>query len=249
MQTMMHRQSPNSATIKRGAVASAGSRLSNASALACSRWLGVMLGVAAAGSFAQPASQRELEGCATITTALERLQCFEMLTRRGAEPAAPVSDPVLPPASTPLPESAPLTPAVESTPPPAVAESASPQPVAESSPLPSRAESPLVPPIAESASLTPVESAWRPSADSSPINDDSAEADILNATVLEVSEGLRGNLYFHLQNGQVWRQIEAHHVPMPANGPFAVRISRGVFGEYRLRVGEKGRLVRIRRVQ
>ena len=75
------------------------------------------------------------------------------------------------------------------------------------------------------------------------------ERDDIGATVTEVSESPRGNLLFHLENGQVWRQIEARYVPLPANAPFSARISRGLFGEYRLRVGGEGRLVRIRRVQ
>lgn len=69
------------------------------------------------------------------------------------------------------------------------------------------------------------------------------------ATVSDVSRGTGGHLYFHLDNGHIWRQVEPRYLPHPKDGPFNIVISRGMMGEYRLRVEGKGRLVRIRRVQ
>ena len=71
----------------------------------------------------------------------------------------------------------------------------------------------------------------------------------LHATVIEVSKGRNDILYFHLDNGQLWRQNEARHYPYPKNSEFEVDISRGMMGEYRLRIGDNGRMVRIRRVK
>lgn len=71
----------------------------------------------------------------------------------------------------------------------------------------------------------------------------------LRATVIEVSRGRRDYLYFHLDDGQVWRQIEARHYAYPKDGEFEVNISRGMMGEYRMRIGDNGRMVRIRRVK
>lgn len=72
---------------------------------------------------------------------------------------------------------------------------------------------------------------------------------VLRATVIDVSQGSRKNLYFHMANGQVWRQIESRRFQYPKNEEFEVSISQGMMGDYRLRIGDNGRMVRIRRVQ
>ena len=73
--------------------------------------------------------------------------------------------------------------------------------------------------------------------------------EVFRATVIDVSQGSRKNLYFHLANGQVWRQIEARRFQYPKKGEFEVSISQGMMGDYRLRIGDNGPMVRIRRVQ
>ena len=165
----------------------------------------LVLFAAAANAAAQTASQQELEACAAIERAIERLDCFETLTARGTVPV------------------------------PAEAE---PEQAAETPPeqTPDTSQDRL-----ENVGVEQLPDNRR--------EERSREPDDIGATVTEVSEGPRGNLLFHLENGQVWRQIEARYVPLPANAPFSVRISRGLFGEYRLRVDGEGRLVRIRRVQ
>ena len=189
---------------------------------------------AAAGAAAQTASQRELEACLAIERAITSLDCFETLTLRGAttQSATPAPAAVEEPAQSrqvaPEPASEmDVGQALE-----AVVEPTSPEAVAEPSPdtSPDRLEN--------------------IGAEQLPGNrrEEQERSDIA-ATVTEVREGPRGNLLFHLENGQVWRQIEARHVPLPGDAPFPVSISRGFFGEYRLRVGGEGRLVRIRRMQ
>lgn len=80
-----------------------------------------------------------------------------------------------------------------------------------------------------------------------PQND--ADGSLVHANVLEVSKGRNDVLFFSLDNGQVWRQIEARHFNYPKNSEFDVSINRGMMGEYRMRIGEKSQMVRIRRVK
>ena len=194
--------------------------------------LGALL--AAAGAAAQTASQRELEACLAIERAITSLDCFETLTLRGAAPqsATPAPAAVEEPAQSRQVEPAPASEMDVGQALEAVVEPTSPEAVAEPSPdtSPDRLEN--------------------IGAEQLPGNrrEEQERSDIA-ATVTEVREGPRGNLLFHLENGQVWRQIEARHVPLPEDAPFPVSISRGFFGEYRLRVGGEGRLVRIRRMQ
>ncbi|MDG2376425.1 MAG: hypothetical protein P8M18_08750 [Woeseiaceae bacterium] len=72
---------------------------------------------------------------------------------------------------------------------------------------------------------------------------------LLRVTVVEVSKGRHDHLYFELDNGQVWRQNEARHFPYPKDVEFDVNITRGMMGDYRMRIGDNGRMVRIRRVK
>lgn len=71
----------------------------------------------------------------------------------------------------------------------------------------------------------------------------------ITATVVEVRQGYNRALSFHMADGQVWRQIEPRRLQYPRNEEFEVIISQGMLGEYRLRIGENGRLVKIRRIQ
>lgn len=81
--------------------------------------------------------------------------------------------------------------------------------------------------------------------------EESAEADAaaMTAVVREVSESRSGRLYFHFSNGQVWRQIEPRRFRYPKDREFAVTITQGMLGEYRLRVAGEGPMTRIRRVE
>lgn len=191
------------------------------------RSLGVLvLFVAAANAAAQTASQRELEACAAIERAIERLDCFETLTARGTAPAPSEVQPVT----------------VERTHSPRV------EPEQEAEAEPGQAVEALSE-IAPDAGRDRLENIGAEQLRDNGREEQRRERDDIGAMVTEVSEGPRGNLLFHLENGQVWRQIEARYVPLSANAPFSVQISRGLFGEYRLRVEGEGRLVRIRRVQ
>lgn len=71
----------------------------------------------------------------------------------------------------------------------------------------------------------------------------------LTATVVDVTRGRFDVLYFHLANGEVWRQTEARRFRYPKEGDFDVTITTGMMGDYRLRVEGSGPMTRIRRVE
>jgi hypothetical protein len=76
-----------------------------------------------------------------------------------------------------------------------------------------------------------------------------SEPETMSARVINVEQTSRRILSFHLDNGQVWRQTESRFFPYPREGEFDVTISAGMMGDYRLRVGGEGRMLRVRRVQ
>ena len=75
------------------------------------------------------------------------------------------------------------------------------------------------------------------------------EKQTVTATVKEVTTDRLRRLTFHFTNGQAWRQVEPRRFQYPKREAFDVVISRGVFGDYQLRVGGEGRMTRIRRLQ
>ena len=75
------------------------------------------------------------------------------------------------------------------------------------------------------------------------------DKEVLRAMVTEVSRDHKRLLYFHLDNGHVWRQLEARHFQYPKAGRFEINIARGMMGDYRMRIGDNGRMVRVRRVE
>lgn len=211
-------------------------------------------------SKAQPVSQQDLEACALIERSLQRLDCYEALTGRGRIMEAPEPDsepqvageplvagemPAAETAVVPVPGSEPQVADV----PLAAGETPVAEPVAPESgaqpPAPPRETSPPAPPIELEPAVTEFGREHLPDAEEV----EERSPDSIVAAVREVTEGARGNLYFHLDNGQVWRQIEARFVPYPRNEPFEVEINRGMLGEFRLRVEGRGRMVRIRRVE
>ncbi len=200
---------------------------------------------------ARPPLQAELEACAAQERNTDRLRCFERLTDLGRKPAA-----------TAIVESGAESGAesgVES----GAESAATPAPAAlASQPVPAPEAAGQIAPAPEAAgqiapapALPGADKPAQAAADLGqeqlppPRRDAPDESATLGARVIEVSQHGRSHLYFHLENGQVWRQIEPRYVPYPRNGAFEVEISRGMLGEYRLRVAGKGRLVRIRRVK
>lgn len=78
------------------------------------------------------------------------------------------------------------------------------------------------------------------------------EVEQIVATVRELSKTVRGRALFVLDNGQVWRQLDADDVQVaePASGgAMKVTIARGFFGSYNLTIEGHNGLVRVRRIE
>ncbi len=184
--------------------------------------------LASASVAAQPATQAELEACADLRDPLDSLSCFEGLTDRGRAKTV-VEVPSIPPLTEPEVATTPKTkPSVEV--------------VVEPPPTPRRA------PVQESVGPTV-------SIDSS-VGEEHLEKTAeekgptkFTATIVKVEKKGRGILVFHMDNGQVWRQIESRFFAYPKKRSFEVVIDQGVLGDYRMRVEGKGRQTRIRRLK
>lgn len=228
-------------------------------------------------SQAQGIGQEELERCAGVDSPAQRLACFEELTDRGrikdepqpipsgtetpassAEPAARAAD-----TEIPIPESA----AVELPPTEAQASSGAAEPGEEQTiaevpaaatvkaagvrdPVEVTPQAEVVPDTASPAGVAATAPTSADTLGAEHLRDPaSEEPEQVTAIVTDVTKGRNDVLYFHFANGQIWRQIEPRRWPYPKQGNFEVQVTVGMMGEYRMRIGEKGRMTRIRRVQ
>lgn len=216
----------------------------------------IFAGLTALPLLAQPVEQRELDNCAAFEQDAEKLACFERLTYRNrqSQPVAPERE------QMPEPEQV----AVTRSPEPeqaAVTSSTEPEQVAGTSSTlqsPAALDSSIAPAVRPATQVqqdgeldvTAIpENYGREHLPQANPEDSSRASAPLEATVLRVTEGSRKHLYFHLENDQLWRQLEADYLPYPKNRAFNIEISQGFLGDYRLRVEGSGRLVRIRRVK
>jgi len=211
---------------------------------------------------AQTVDLSTLERCAKLETDSLKLACFEAIISKGkiAVTETPTADAV---SSTPAVETESinrneLPAAVEVT--SQAAESMTP-PVVSGAPIASNASAADKP--VESVEAAPHDTKTPMATDVAPATAErSVAADvgreqlerggddaIIKATVVDVTQGFNRDLRFHLANGQVWRQIEPRHLQYPKNREFEIEITQGMLGAYRMRIGENGRMVKIRRIK
>ena len=172
-------------------------------------------------SVAQSVELSSLENCASLETPELKLACFEAIIAAARTPAAQVPEA----AAVVGPENVPM--AIDHEP-----DAANIQVTPGATAAAAMASEPPADDFGEEQLVVP----------------ERKEEKIIRATVTKVSQGYNKTLYFHLANGHVWRQIEPRRLQYPKSGNFEVSISQGVMGAYRLRIGDNGRLVSIRRV-
>ena len=168
---------------------------------------------------AQTVDMSALEACSTLESEAARLECFEAIVS-GEEDVGATAEPAVP-----------VTPVI-------VVPAATPQAVPVEKEEPSGA-------AATAASALPAEDFGREHLDSRT----QTAPEVLRARVIEVSRGNHDALVFHLDNGQVWRQIQPRYYPYPRNREFDATITTGMLGEYELQVEGEGRKVSVRRLK
>ena len=198
---------------------------------------------------AQTVDLSTLERCAGLETQDLKLACFEAIIASSKTPDT--RQPEAQPPVEVMRQEAPVvdaptdsTPAAVATSTAAVVVTTEPAAAALSVTLEPSAATVATTPEPLASSRLGEEHLERPDADKN-----ANEDEVFHATVIEVSQGRNRILYFQFENGQVWRQIEARHFEYPRSGEFDINITRGTMGDYRLRIGENGRMVRIRRVK
>jgi hypothetical protein len=67
--------------------------------------------------------------------------------------------------------------------------------------------------------------------------------------VSRVDRDSRERLVFNMEDGSIWRQIRNEYLSYPRKEAFAAEISRGMMGDYQLRINGRGRSTRVERIR
>ncbi|MCA8888519.1 MAG: hypothetical protein KDA46_06815 [Parvularculaceae bacterium] len=83
-------------------------------------------------------------------------------------------------------------------------------------------------------------------------DDDDDEVKSIESTAVEIGKNLKGKIFVVLENGQIWRQIDGDsstpYIPGDGVG-LPVRIKRGSFGSYTVKIGKARDVFKARRIK
>jgi hypothetical protein len=181
--------------------------------------------------FSQGASadlSADLRRCALILDSIERLACYDGLSKRAA---AAVTAPVAAPAAAPV-SAAATAPAAT-----AAAAQGAPPPVA-----------PAVPPAEPPPETSPA-AADADSEDFGLEEQRAAETKLIRSRIDGIFDGWSGKTEFTLENGQVWRQAAGGKLVARESENPEVEIKRGFMGVYYLKVDGYNPTVKVRRIK
>jgi pyruvate/2-oxoglutarate dehydrogenase complex dihydrolipoamide acyltransferase (E2) component len=181
--------------------------------------------------FSQGASadlSADLRRCALILDSIERLACYDGLSKRTA---AAVMAPVAAPAAAPV-SAAATAPAAT-----AAAAQGAPPPVA-----------PAVPPAEPPPETSPA-AADADSEDFGLEEQRAAETKLIRSRIDGIFDGWSGKTEFTLENGQVWRQAAGGKLVARESENPEVEIKRGFMGVYYLKVDGYNPTVKVRRIK
>lgn len=182
--------------------------------------------------FSQGASadlSADLRRCALILDSIERLACYDGLSKRAA---AAVTAPVAATAAAPV-SAAATAPAAT-----AAAAQGAPPPVA-----------PAVPPAEPPPETSPVAAADADSEDFGLEEQRAAETKLIRSRIDGIFDGWSGKTEFTLENGQVWRQAGGGKLVARESENPEVEIKRGFMGVYYLKVDGYNPTVKVRRIK
>lgn len=71
----------------------------------------------------------------------------------------------------------------------------------------------------------------------------------VEVTLVQTKKNSIGQLFFYFHNGQIWRQLETRHTPLPRSLPAQATITQSVLNSYSLRIGKNKRMIKIKRIK
>lgn len=77
---------------------------------------------------------------------------------------------------------------------------------------------------------------------------DEVESEFLVSAIVRVDKDAYDRLVIHLENGQIWKQLENKRFQIPKKDPMA-EIRHGSFGSFRLFIEGESRWTRVKRIQ
>ena len=209
---------------------------------------------------AQQSSDTEsrLLACGDIGNPRDRLACFDSVVESVRPMEGLVLDGAAPPhgaevAAVGVAVSASGAVPVSSEPAPAAVSATASEPAPNPAPgpapraVPGPAAGAAVATTAPAAGAPPASPGTAAKAPEVDANEDTEPEATGSAVITSVRENLDGRFTVELDNGEVWRETEGSRVGMPKEGA-SIRISRGAFGSYRMKIDGIPREARVRQV-
>ncbi|MBM3515835.1 MAG: hypothetical protein FJX59_19285 [Alphaproteobacteria bacterium] len=208
-------------------------------------WLGALGGLATVPASAQDPN-RQLQDCRVIQNMASRLFCYDRVVDTLAAGSVAVPQPpapVVPPATAPVYQTAPV--AARSAIPP-VPQAA--VPVVQTQ----RVQPPIQPPVQATPAPVPVATATErfgaESVDAQKRRVQSkSDPDTMHAKISQTKKDRFGNATVTLDNGQTWRQTEGNPLNAPAGADIVIK--KGVLGAYFLTLADSNRSIKVKRVE
>ena len=193
---------------------------------------------------AHQALENNLRACAAVKSVLSRLDCYDELVKTAL--TQDETRKTLPQTSSPIVNQQP-----------------------KQMPTPSIVENSIKPTDQITPELTPEEPGAAPTSPKSkgnqPVTEDTevnsvgqkylkssrtkTGAPAFNYSLVATNKDKKQRMVFSFANGQIWKQIEPRYLRLPAKLPLQVELVSGALGSYSLKLGAKGRLVKVKRVK
>ena len=191
----------------------------NKRSVICIAFLGLAVSPFAASE--EGALQAQLQQCAKIDNVIQRLACFDELAASTVVPV--VSAPKMEPAPEPLRE-------------PVPAAVTKPQPEPESA----LAVAPPTPAPMPDASV---------GEKYLPLKDIKKGPDRVEMVLVAAEKDRYGRWVYTFDNDQIWRQLEPRYAKKPNELPISARLSEGVMGSFALRIGNRDKVIKVKRLK
>ena len=81
------------------------------------------------------------------------------------------------------------------------------------------------------------------------LSGDSGKECAIHLSLVKMKKNKYNNNVFYFENGQIWQQLEPSYIARPKQFPITARLTSGALNSYNLRLGNKAKKIKVKRVK
>lgn len=81
------------------------------------------------------------------------------------------------------------------------------------------------------------------------LSGDSDKKSAIHLSLVKMKRNKYNNNVFYFENGQIWQQLEPSYIAKPKQFPIKARLTSGALSSYNLRLGNKAKNIKVKRVK